>query len=94
MTDETARPAKGFLWNLLGIVELTYHPALAVALLFAIDMAVSTVPVVTLDPVSVAITAEGIPVTTLLAGVALVDLVSDAVRVYTTEWVTTGRDHQ
>ena len=94
MPNETARPAEEFLWNLLGIVELTYHPALAVAILFAIDMAVSPVPVVTLDPVSVAVTAEGIPVTTLLAGVALVDLGSDAVRVTTTEWVTAGRDQQ
>lgn len=92
MTDDAVFPDEEFLWDLLGIIELTYHPVLVVALLFGIEAALSSVPVVTLDPVSVAITAEGIPVTTLLAGVALVDLATDAAGVYTTEWVTAGRD--
>jgi hypothetical protein len=91
MSNEPARSAEELLWNLLGVVELTYHPTLAVAFLLAIEAAVSPVPVVTLDPVSVAVTGKGVPVTTLLAGVAVVDLATDAVGVYTTEWVTTGR---
>lgn len=89
MTD-VALPAEEFLWNLLGVIELTYHPALAVAFLLGIETVVSSVPVVTLDPVSIAITGGGIPVTTLLAGVVLVDLATDAVGVYTTEWFTLG----
>lgn len=85
MSNEPASPAEELLWNLLGVVELTYHPALAVALLLAIQVAVSPVPVVTLDPVSVAVAGKGVPVTTLLVGVAVVDLATDAVGVCTTE---------
>jgi hypothetical protein len=48
MPNETARPAEEFLWNLLGVVELTYHPALAVTLLFAIDYLVISIVVVVL----------------------------------------------
>ena len=91
MSNEPASPAEELLWNLLGVVELTYHPALAVAFLLAIQVAVSPVPVVTLDPVSVAVAGKGVSVTTLLVGVAVVDLATDAVGVCTTEWVTTGR---
>ena len=85
MSNEPASPAEELLWNLLGVVELTYHPALAVALLLAIQVAVSPVPVVTLDPVSVAVAGKGVSVTTLLVGVAVVDLATDAVGVCTTE---------
>ena len=85
MNDETAKSDE-FLYDLLGVVELTYHPAVTVAFLLALDAAVSPVPVITLDPVSVAAAGEGVPVTTLLAGVALVDMCSDAVGVYATAW--------
>lgn len=89
MTDEIVRSQDDQrLWNLLGVVELTYHPALAVALLLAADV-VSPVPAVVFDPLSITVTGRGLPITTLFAAVAVVDLISDAVGVYATDW--TGR---
>ncbi len=42
MTDELVHnQTDERLWDLLGLVELTYHPALAVALLLAVDAVVS-----------------------------------------------------
>jgi hypothetical protein len=80
------------LWNLLGVVELTYHPALAVAVLLAVNAVVSPVPVVTFDPLSVAATGRGLPITTALAVVVLVDLAGDVVGVYATGWAVAWRD--
>jgi len=87
MTDEVVHsPADQYLWTLLGVVELTYHPALAVALLLAVEAVVSPVPAVLFDPLSITLTGQGLPVTTLLAVVVVVDLASDALGVYASGW--------
>lgn len=93
MTDDVV-PNRGdkLLWNLLGIVELTYHPALAIAALVVVNAVVSPVPVVTFDPLSVAATGEGLPITTAFAAVVLVDLAGDAAGVYATGWTAAWRD--
>lgn len=73
------------LWDLLGAIELTYHPLLAVALLAGIEAAVSPVPSLALDPFSVGF-GGGIPVTRFLEGVVLVDLLDDVVGAYAGGW--------
>lgn len=93
MTDELVRnQADDLLWGLLGVVELTYHPALAVAGLLAVDAVMSPVPVVKFDPLSIAVTGQGLPITTAFAVVVLVDLASDVVVVYATDWTVVRRD--
>jgi len=85
MNDElVSTPDDHLLWNLLGVVELTYHPALAIAALLAVNALVSPVPAVTFDPVSITVSGQGLPVTTALAGVVLVDLAGDILGVYVT----------
>jgi hypothetical protein len=74
------------LWTLLGAVELTYHPALAAGLLLGVEAVVSPVPAVLFDPLSITVTGRGLPITTLLAVVVLVDLASDVVGVSGTGW--------
>jgi len=85
MPDERAHsPDDGRLWTLLGVVELTYHPALAVAVLLAVGAVVSPMPAVRFDPLSLTVTGRGLPVTTVAAAVVLADLTSDVVGVYAT----------
>lgn len=87
MNDElVSTPDDQRLWNLLGVVELTYHPALAIAALLAVNALVSPVPAVTFDPLSITVSGQGLPITTALAGVVLVDLASDVLAVYATGW--------
>lgn len=80
------------LWNMLGVIELTYHPALAVAVLLAVNVVVSPVPVVTFDPLSIAASGQGLPITTVFAVVVLVDMASDIASVYATGWAVAQRD--
>lgn len=70
------------LWELLGAVELTYHPLLVVSLLAVADVGLSQVPVITLSPVAVQATGRGIPVTRFLGGIVAVDLLGDLFGVY------------
>lgn len=74
------------VWDLLGIVELVFHPALALALLAGVGLLVSPMPAVRFDPVSVTTGGGGVPLTWLLGGVVVVDFVADAAQVVTTEW--------
>lgn len=93
MTDELLTTSDDrFLWNLLGVVELTYHPALAVAVLLAVNAVVSPVPAVTFDPLAITATDQGLPLTTVFAVVVLVDMVSDVLDVYTTGWTVAVGD--
>ncbi|MFB6228352.1 MAG: hypothetical protein ABEH88_07265 [Halobacteriales archaeon] len=80
------------LWNMLGVVELTYHPALAVAVLLVVNVVVSPVPVVRFDPLSIAVSGQGLPITTLFAVVVLVDMASDVAGVWVTDWAVVRRD--
>lgn len=80
------------LWNLLGLVELTYHPLLAIAALLAVGDVVSPVPAVTFDPLSVTGSGQGLPITTVLAVVVLVDLASDVLGVYATGWTVASSE--
>lgn len=93
MFDELVRtPDDQLLWNLLGVVEITYHPALAVAVLLAVDAVMSPVPAVTFDPLAITVTGQGLPVTRMFAVVALVELASDIAGVYGTSWTVTWGD--
>lgn len=85
MIDELIRNSDDqLLWNLFGFVEITYHPALAVAVLLAVNAIVSPVPAVMFDPLSIKVTGQGLPITTMFAVIVLVDLATDIVRVYAT----------
>jgi len=75
------------LWDLLGAIELTYHPVLAIALLAGIEAIVSPVPSLVFDPFSIAIGGGGgIPLTRFFAGIVLVDLLDDVMVAHATGW--------
>ncbi|MFB6184845.1 MAG: hypothetical protein ABEI96_09850 [Haloarculaceae archaeon] len=70
------------VWQLLGVIELTYHPAVAVAVLAALDAVVSPLPVVALRPFAVSLGGDGVSLVRVLEGVVLVDFLADVVAVY------------
>lgn len=62
-------------YDLLGGVEVTYHPILALLVVTAVHLLAAPVPGVTLAPVG--LSSEGTPLTLLVAAVVVVDLLSD-----------------
>lgn len=80
------------VWHLLGGVELTYHPALAIAVLAAVNVFVSPMPALSLQPLAVGVGVDGVSVTRVLEAVVVVDFVGDLVSVYVVAGFTVHSD--